>query len=75
MTRNEAIKYLQGIPEDEPVFVLRAQDKVAPAVVAVWGVMADFAGSPREKYLGSDTQALVMAQWQQKNEDKVKVPD
>lgn len=28
-----------GIPKDEPVFLLRGQDKLAPLVVAFWAVL------------------------------------
>jgi hypothetical protein len=35
------------IPQDEPVFLLRGQDKVAAATVRVWAVLNDEAGTPR----------------------------
>lgn len=75
MTRDEAIEYLKKIPEDEPVFVLRAQDRAAPVTVAGWAILAQYAGSPREKYRGATDQADAMVQWQKENPDKVKVPD
>lgn len=75
MTRKEAEKYLQTIPEDEPVFVMRAQDKVAPAVVMMWANCADFAGAPQEKVDGACQQAVIMSGWQRDNPNTVKVPD
>lgn len=37
MTREEAIKYLQEkVESDEPVFVLRGRDVLAPAAVEHW---------------------------------------
>lgn len=35
------------IPEDEPVFLLRAQDKTAPAVVAYWAKLNEDLGSDK----------------------------
>jgi len=34
---------------DEPIFVLRAQDKLAPDVIRIWCILAGFAGVPDEK--------------------------
>jgi len=75
MTRDEAIEYLKGMSEDEPVFVLRAQDKVAPATVLTWALMAELVGAPREKCWGATSQARAMEDWRENNSDKVKVPD
>lgn len=33
------------IPDDEPVFLLRAKDITAPAVVRVWAMMAEMMGA------------------------------
>lgn len=42
MTPREAIEYLGSLPEDEPVFVLRARDQSAAASIAGWrAVLAD----------------------------------
>jgi hypothetical protein len=75
MTKAEAIEYLNKIPEDEPVFVLRAQDKTATHVVFMWAACAELAGAPEVKVDGACRQAVHMSQWQEKNRDKVKVPD
>jgi len=36
------------IPQDEPVFLLRGQDKVAAAAVRVWAALNDEAGGDPE---------------------------
>jgi exoribonuclease II len=36
MPRPEDLAYLQTIPDDEPVFIVRAQDKFAMDTVADW---------------------------------------
>lgn len=36
MTPEEGIEYLKAMPKDEPVFILRAQDKYAPSTIATW---------------------------------------
>ena len=59
---------------DEPVFILRAQDILVPKVVVRWVHLAKGAGSP-----GQSARALViakqMADWQAKNQHRVKVAD
>ena len=42
---------------DEPVFILRAQDKLAPRVVVWWAHLADQAGYSEDKVRG----ALILA--------------
>ena len=59
--------------DDEPVFVLRAQDKFAPDVVRGWAALAKAAGVPLEKRLEAELLAIEMEAWQQEN--AVKVPD
>ena len=65
----------QGVPEDEPVFVLRAQDKVAPYAVNTWTQMAHLSGASTKKQGGAHTVSAEMINWQRGNLDKVKVPD
>jgi len=60
---------------DEPVFILRAQDIVAPRVVVRWAHLADQAGAPHAKVQGALELAKQMADWQANNRDRVKVPD
>lgn len=44
MKAQRAIAYLQSMPPDEPVFVLRAQDRLAADVVDTWCDHAEIAG-------------------------------
>lgn len=39
MTPAEGIAYLQGLPADEPVFVLRGKDAFAPCTVTTWAAL------------------------------------
>lgn len=61
------------IPEDEPVFLLRAQDVVAPATVEWWVIQARQHGALPEIVKAAEAQARVMRKWQR--EHKVKIPD
>jgi hypothetical protein len=60
---------------DEPVFILRAQDILAPRVVVRWAHLAEQAGSPQDKVQGDLILAKQMADWQANNQQRVKVPD
>jgi hypothetical protein len=60
-----------GIPTDEPVFLLRAQDQAAPATVEDYAELARQLGSSEllvEACLG---QAMAMAMWQENVKAKV----
>ena len=57
------------IPEDEPVFLLRAQDRFAPAIVSLWAnLMFDPNGSVMSDLAA--TQAARMRQWQRQHGSK-----
>ena len=61
---------------DEPVFVLRAQDKFAPALVEMWAslFLAEYVpGTATEKAQGAMMVAQRMRVWQQT--ERVKIPD
>ena len=74
MTPAEGIEYLQGLPPNEPVFVLRAQDAYAPATVRAWAAMClqryndprqDAATEPtRAKGQRAQSLASEMCRWQ-----------
>ena len=54
------------IPQDEPVFLLRGQDKVAAAAVRVWAVLNDEAsGDPEASRLARE-HAEKMEAWPKK---------
>ena len=60
---------------DEPVFILRAQDILAPRVVVRWAHLAEQAGTAQDKVRGALEVAKQMADWQANNPYRVKVPD
>lgn len=59
--------------DDEPIFVLRAQDMLAPTVVRDWAARAHAAGSPQAKVQEALDCADQMDEWQ--NLNTTKVPD
>jgi hypothetical protein len=59
--------------EDEPLFVLRAQDRCAPATVRDWAGRAFNLGASEEKVREAMDLALLMEQWQR--EHGFKTPD
>jgi hypothetical protein len=62
----------QHIPDDEPVFLLRAQDRFAPAVVEAWAALMAATGDRMLCNLAAG-QAAFMRAWQ--IEHAVKTPD
>ena len=56
---------------DEPVFILRAQDILAPRVVVRWAHLAEQAGTAQDKVRGALEVAKQMADWQAKNPYRV----
>ena len=70
---NQIVNIQTGIPipADEPVFILRAQDINAPEIIAEYSERCtnpELAGATEEL-------AKSFFDWQQKNEDRIKVPD
>lgn len=61
------------IPEDEPVFLLRAQDVTAPDVVRYWASRAQAANAEPNIVIAALEQATKMEQWQK--EYGSKTPD
>ena len=61
------------IPEDEPVFLLRAQDITAPDVLDHWVMLARDAGADPKIVDQAKSQAQAMWDWQ--NVHGWKVPD
>lgn len=62
------------VPQDEPVFILRAQDKFAAAVIEVWCVLvAMYRGDDHPKVVEARMLAKEIREWQLKN--NCKVPD
>jgi hypothetical protein len=81
------VKRLLEIPEDEPIFILRAQDKLVPRIVDAYG--QDYSNelasqgikfgnaSEEQKAFGRGIEKVVgeMMTWQDEHADRVKVPD
>lgn len=65
---------LAKVDEDEPVFVLRAQDKLAPALVELWASLAFMHGCNGEKLSEANELAQRMRAWQHET-DRAKWPD
>lgn len=61
------------IPEDEPVFLLRGQDKLAPSIVEVWAEKASALGASQKIVTAAFRQASRMRAWQMQH--GAKVPD
>lgn len=61
------------IPEDEPVFLLRAQDVTAPAVVKWWCNLARQHGASENIIEAARSQVDEMIKWQK--EHGMKIPD
>lgn len=59
------------IPDDEPVFLLRGQDKVAPHIVELWALVAKNVGCAENIYVAALGQAQCMREWQQEHGSKI----
>lgn len=61
--------------DDEPIFVLRAQDKLAPSMVRTWAATAAVYKCDPAKVQEAYELADKMDAWQRENADKAKYPD
>ena len=62
--RRIARKIAEGsLPEDEPVFTLRARDRFAASMVRTWAILAEKHGSPAEKVREAQEIADRMEEW------------
>jgi hypothetical protein len=59
------------IPEDEPVFLIRAQDIAGPAAVLCWANVAEKNGAGKGMVEAARAQAKEMWNWQQEHGSKV----
>ena len=75
----EAVRYGRGClgqaALDEPVFILRAQDKLAPWVVVRWAHLAEQAGAPQDEVQGALELAKQMVDWLETHKHMATVPD
>lgn len=65
----------KALPPDEPVFVLRGQDRATPNTIRRWAIEAEAIGADRETVAEAEHVAGLIEAWQQANPDRVKVPD
>lgn len=72
-TKKDVIKCYENAAEDEPLFVLRAQDILAPEIVREWAFRAVAAGTPIEKVDEARRVADAMENYQITH--RKKVPD
>lgn len=63
------------IGEDEPVFLIRATDKVGPSAVRIWAFLVKEAGAKHDIVEAALHHALDMVRWQEENASAVHVPD
>lgn len=56
---------------DEPLFVLRAQDMLAPEIIREWAYRAKALGTPDEKVEQARRDADAMEDWQIANAKKI----
>jgi|GEM_PF-431335 len=61
---------IESLGHDEPVFVLRAQDRLAPIIVSIWRTLALMHGASREKHSSARYVEMEMLQWQISNGSK-----
>ena len=59
------------IPEGEPVFLIRGQDKAGPMTVQVWATLAEAFGADRNIVATARRQAKQMLRWQLDKGSKV----
>lgn len=63
------------VPEDEPLILFRAKDKLLPELLGHYLEQCRAAGSP-EQHLSTLQQRIdAIKQWQAANPDRVKIPD
>jgi len=62
---------LSRIPDDEPIFVLRGKDKLAPHVIRAWAMLAELAGAPPGKISEARECARYIELWQGQRGSKV----
>lgn len=73
MAYKESDPTLKKAADDEPIFVLRAKDKLAPIVVETWAMIAKLMGVSEDKITEATDCAIEMYRWQDKN--GCKIPD
>lgn len=63
------------IAADEPVFILRGQDTMAPDVISEWIRLALLAGVNPDKVQRAREHFVDMIKFQQEHPERIKLPD
>jgi len=64
MTAKEGIKYLlEHCKMDEPIFILRGRDKIAPDAIFAWAHLAEKNGVSEDKVCSAIAVAAAMRAW------------
>lgn len=66
---------LAPLLDGEPIFTLRAQDRLAPTAVMAWASEAEYHQCAVDKSNGARTIATQMLAWQMGHPTQVKLPD
>ncbi len=69
------IKKLLGIPEQEPIFILRAQDGLSRIALSAYADIVSKSGCSMEFEEGIYQVDDAFLDWQQQNNETVKLPD
>lgn len=62
-TKAEVMAMLAKIPNNEPLFLMRGQDRLAPNLVDYWGGAAAARGAPAAKVAEARACAVAMRAW------------
>lgn len=65
---------LKELPDDEPLFLFRGQDALAPSVISNYAMLLQAAGLSDQAVKAHEA-ALEMRRWQERNRGRVKYPD
>lgn len=68
--KEQRLQAIAKIPDDEPIFILRAQDALAAEMVERWAIHARAASVDHDKVMGAFAIAEEMLHW-----PKRKMPD
>lgn len=66
---------IPGVPDDEPVFILRGQDQLTPAAIHEYADLCRAAGADGAHVAGVRSAADAIGRWQREHADRVKLPD
>ncbi len=74
-TKIQLLEYLKKVPDDEPLFLLRAQDDLAPSAIIRWIERAVEEGVSDKKVFSAETHLHDFGTFQRIFPERVKLPD